>query len=282
MRLNAQTTLIENGFVRIPENAPWLAEYLHELTVFPNGKHDDQADSTAQFLDWFKKPYPGQGHYEWMRMEYERLQNPEKNRDRHRVLLKGTPGASVQTFSGQHVIVAWDGTLELFADDAEAFIRNGWVKLGEWIEDEPPEGEQIAEQNKPKVTYAPGSLEWETQQEQERLAHRGGGGKREKAISPGRGGAGEEIVNAHLSLGLEIIPIVHRNYDGWTIRWSLPARRPTRDHEFESDFLQRGVCLCSAFEGWGRKVPRFRATLRVNGTGEGRGWATTWVFGLFL
>ena len=69
--------------------------------------------------------------------------------------------------------------------------------------------------------------------------HRGGGGKREKAISQGRGGAGEEIVNAHLSLGLEIIPIVHRNYDGWTIRWSLPARRPTRDHEFESDFLQR-------------------------------------------
>src|SRR4029077_7130764 len=72
-------------------------------------------------------------------------------------------------------------------------------------------------------------------------AHRGGGGKREKAISPGRGGAGEEIVNAHLSLGLEIIPIVHRNYHGWTIGWSFPARRPTRDHEFESDFLQRGV-----------------------------------------
>jgi hypothetical protein len=105
-----------------------------------------------------------------MRMQYERLQNPEKDRERHRVLLKGTPGSSVQTLSGQHLIVAWDGTLELFADDAEAFIRNGWVNLGEWIEDEPPEGEQIAEQNKPKVTYAPGSLEWEAQQEQERLA----------------------------------------------------------------------------------------------------------------
>jgi hypothetical protein len=24
-----------------------------------NGKHDDQADSTAQFLDWFKMPFPG-------------------------------------------------------------------------------------------------------------------------------------------------------------------------------------------------------------------------------
>jgi hypothetical protein len=61
MRLNAQTAIIENGFVYIPETAPWLAEYLHEITVFPNGKHDDQVDSTAQFLDWFKRPYPGQG-----------------------------------------------------------------------------------------------------------------------------------------------------------------------------------------------------------------------------
>ena len=98
------------------------------------------------------------------------MTHPEKDHERHRVLLKGTPGASVQTFSGQHLIVAWDGTLELSADDAEAYIRDGWVKLGEWVEDEPPEGEQIAEQNKPKVTYAPGSFEWGVQQEQERLA----------------------------------------------------------------------------------------------------------------
>jgi phage terminase large subunit-like protein len=32
--------LIENGFVYIPETAPWLDKYLHELTVFPKGKHD--------------------------------------------------------------------------------------------------------------------------------------------------------------------------------------------------------------------------------------------------
>jgi predicted phage terminase large subunit-like protein len=36
--------IIENGFVHLPETAPWLAEYLHELAVFPNGQHDDQAD----------------------------------------------------------------------------------------------------------------------------------------------------------------------------------------------------------------------------------------------
>jgi predicted phage terminase large subunit-like protein len=51
MRLHAQTATIENGFVHLPEAAPWLAEYLHEMTVFPKGKHDDQVGSTAQFLD---------------------------------------------------------------------------------------------------------------------------------------------------------------------------------------------------------------------------------------
>ena len=73
MRVNARPALIENGFVSIPETAPWLAEYLHEITVFPNGKHDDQVDSTAQFLDWFKRPFPGQGFYELTRMQAEAI-----------------------------------------------------------------------------------------------------------------------------------------------------------------------------------------------------------------
>jgi predicted phage terminase large subunit-like protein len=78
MRLHAQTALIENGFVRIPEDAPWLAEYLHELTVFPKGKHDDQADSTAQFLDWYKKPGPNDGYLEWLRDAAEKKKEQEK------------------------------------------------------------------------------------------------------------------------------------------------------------------------------------------------------------
>jgi len=78
MRLNSQTGVIENGFVHIPETAPWLAEYLHEMTVFPKGKHDDQVDSTAQFLDWYKKPFPGQGHYEYMRQRAQELQQRDK------------------------------------------------------------------------------------------------------------------------------------------------------------------------------------------------------------
>jgi phage terminase large subunit-like protein len=54
IRMHAQTAMIDNGFVYPPKEAAWLAAYLHELTAFPKGKHDDQADSTAQMLDWFK------------------------------------------------------------------------------------------------------------------------------------------------------------------------------------------------------------------------------------
>ena len=55
MRMHAQTAMIENGFVHLPKAAPWLAQYLHEMTTFPNGRHDDQVNSTAQMLDWFKR-----------------------------------------------------------------------------------------------------------------------------------------------------------------------------------------------------------------------------------
>jgi predicted phage terminase large subunit-like protein len=54
MRMHAQTAIIENGFVYLPREAPWLPAYLHELATFPMGRHDDQVDSTSQFLDWFK------------------------------------------------------------------------------------------------------------------------------------------------------------------------------------------------------------------------------------
>jgi predicted phage terminase large subunit-like protein len=54
MRLHSVTSTIENGLVYVPTEADWLAGYLHELTAFPKGKHDDQADSTSQALDWGK------------------------------------------------------------------------------------------------------------------------------------------------------------------------------------------------------------------------------------
>src|SRR5262249_44318724 len=67
MRLHAQPGMMKNGLGHIPETAPWLDAYLHEVTVFPRGKYDDQVDSTAQFLDWLKRPFPGQNIFELYR-----------------------------------------------------------------------------------------------------------------------------------------------------------------------------------------------------------------------
>ena len=37
---------------------------------------DDQVDSTAQFLDWFKKPMSNFGVFEYYRIEYEKHHPP--------------------------------------------------------------------------------------------------------------------------------------------------------------------------------------------------------------
>lgn len=52
MRLHAQTAMFENGRVFLPRTAPWLADYIHELTSFPGSRYDDQVNSTTQFLDY--------------------------------------------------------------------------------------------------------------------------------------------------------------------------------------------------------------------------------------
>jgi predicted phage terminase large subunit-like protein len=51
-RMMAQSVRFESGQVYLPEQAPWLAEYLHELLAFPSSRFDDQCDATSQFLQW--------------------------------------------------------------------------------------------------------------------------------------------------------------------------------------------------------------------------------------
>lgn len=51
-RLEGESPAIEAGHVYLPEDAPWLADYMSELLAFPNGRYDDQVDSTTQFLRW--------------------------------------------------------------------------------------------------------------------------------------------------------------------------------------------------------------------------------------
>jgi predicted phage terminase large subunit-like protein len=47
IRLWAQAATMEQGFVHLPKEAPWLDDHLRELTSFPNARHDDQAIAWA-------------------------------------------------------------------------------------------------------------------------------------------------------------------------------------------------------------------------------------------
>lgn len=58
-RANAVSPFFESGNIYIPDPsiADWVNDYVEEFMAFPNGKHDDQVDSTTQALNRFGKPY---------------------------------------------------------------------------------------------------------------------------------------------------------------------------------------------------------------------------------
>ena len=51
-RVNAVSSMIESGHVYLPnpENTPWVAQFVDQFSVFPNGAHDDMVDSASQAL----------------------------------------------------------------------------------------------------------------------------------------------------------------------------------------------------------------------------------------
>jgi predicted phage terminase large subunit-like protein len=128
MRFNAQTAMIENGFVHLPREAPWLAEYLHELTTFPNAKHDDQADATAQALDWIQQAAREPAMVQYYRKLVEQMQHgPDPG---PLVRLKVPAGIThVQLLSRREVLVGNNTTIEVSESDAKPLIRAGWIKL---------------------------------------------------------------------------------------------------------------------------------------------------------
>lgn len=51
-RISAVSAQIESGQVFLPRKADFLEDLRLELLQFPYGRHDDQADSISQFLNW--------------------------------------------------------------------------------------------------------------------------------------------------------------------------------------------------------------------------------------
>lgn len=58
-RASTVSYLFDRGDVRFPRSAPWLNEYIQELTGFPAMRHDDMVDSTVNYLAWItgEKPF---------------------------------------------------------------------------------------------------------------------------------------------------------------------------------------------------------------------------------
>lgn len=55
-RFNLQTAKIEQGLIALPDRAPWLAAFEHELKRFPLSTYCDQVDALSQFLEWSGTP----------------------------------------------------------------------------------------------------------------------------------------------------------------------------------------------------------------------------------
>lgn len=53
-RALAVSPVFESGRVYLPEDAPWLAEYVKEMLTFPKGKTIDQVDSTTQAVSYLR------------------------------------------------------------------------------------------------------------------------------------------------------------------------------------------------------------------------------------
>ena len=57
-RATAVTAMFEASRVFLPADAPWLADFVDELCVFPHGVHDDMVDSAVQALNYLREgPY---------------------------------------------------------------------------------------------------------------------------------------------------------------------------------------------------------------------------------
>ena len=127
MRMHVQTGMIENGLVHIPDEAHWLAEYLAELTTFPNGRYDDQVDSTAQALSWTKVRPASWGllRYAQQQIEAARITNAKKT-----VRVRPTSVTShIITISGREIPCRSDGDFDVNEDEAWPFLANGFTRV---------------------------------------------------------------------------------------------------------------------------------------------------------
>ena len=127
MRLHAQTAMIENGFVFVPDEAPWLADYLSELTTFPAWvAGTTRSNSTAQALAWARAKRRTGGGGAWIEY-YRRLGEPPPPEPMVRLLAPADGCSHVIGWSGRQYVVR-DRWVEVEQGDAPPLLRAGFGK----------------------------------------------------------------------------------------------------------------------------------------------------------
>lgn len=58
VRASAATPTVEAGKCFLPENAPWVEDFIIEHERFPNASHDDIVDTTSMAIEYFRVPRP--------------------------------------------------------------------------------------------------------------------------------------------------------------------------------------------------------------------------------
>ena len=129
LRLGSVTPIFEEGRVFLPVAAAWLEDYVYELCGFPGLKHDDQVDSTSQFLAWWREEGDPGGLYHFYEQEAERQRAFAEDRTVHLRAPSPTPSHFV-SISGEWITVGWDGTIWLTQLDARAARGAGFSDIG--------------------------------------------------------------------------------------------------------------------------------------------------------
>ncbi|CAN5306842.1 phage terminase large subunit [soil metagenome] len=125
MRLYAQTAVIENGRVSLPHRAPWLPDYERELMAFPKSRHDDQVDSTSQFLEWMNWTSVEPPIFDYIRdEERKRLRGTEDDERIFRVV-PPFPSMGVSGIKGNVYPLQYGGCYHVSAEDARILLGSG-------------------------------------------------------------------------------------------------------------------------------------------------------------
>ncbi len=125
MRVHAQSATMENGFVHLPRQAHWLDNYLHEMLVFPKGRHDDQVDATAQAFAWAKQRSANTGMIDF----YARLAREQQGGcDRPMTRLLVPAGTTAYLSDGTCPTVR-DGFIEVPEGEAAPLMAASFVRV---------------------------------------------------------------------------------------------------------------------------------------------------------